>query len=190
MIQDLYIWLHNNPFYKKAEAKPHSDAILQQLLQNALNTSLPVKIYKNSNGKPYVKEPLYFSHSNSRNLYAYVVSTKADVAIDIETIKKHRGVMKLASRYFHTDESQKLNTLSCEDQLAYFYQWWTRKEAWCKLDGGNLWSYLNRSVLTDNLIKTQQGELIQMQQITDIDGFAGTIASSETIKHVWINNIA
>lgn len=190
MIQDLYIWLHNNPFQKKSEAKPHSDAILQQLLQNALNTSHPVKVYQNPNGKPYLQEPLYFSHSNSRNLYAYVLSFEAEVAIDIEAIKKHRDVMKLASRYFHADESQKLNTFSQQEQLSRFYQWWTKKEAWCKLDGGNLWSYLNRSVLTDHFIKTQQGNLIEMNNITGIDGFAATVASTSKISRIWMNNIA
>jgi len=189
MIQDLTIWLHNNPYRKKAEAKPHSDAILQQLLQKALNTSKPVEIFKNNNGKPYLKEPLFFSHSNSQNLYAYVISTVADVAIDVEIIKPHRNVMKLAQRYFHADEAQHLNKETSVHQLKSFYQLWTKKEAWCKLDGGNLWSYLSRSVLINNCIKNQQGDKIQMTNIADIDGFAGTVASTNQVGHIWINNI-
>ncbi len=187
---DLNIWLHNNPYDKKSEAKPHSDAILQQLLQNTLNTSKPVNIFNNTNGKPYINEPLYFSHSNSQNLYAYVISSEAEVAIDLEIIKPQRDVMKLASRYFHAEESHELKQTAAESRMLKFYQWWTRKEAWCKLDGGNLWAYLNRSVLASNSIKTQQGDLIQMTQVTDIDGFAGVVASTANINHIWINNIA
>ena len=190
MSQDLNIWLHNNPFDKKSEAKPHSDAILQQLLQNTLNTSQPVEIYKNTNGKPFIKESVCFSHSNSRNLYAYVISTDAEVAIDIERIRPQHDVMKLAHRYFHVDEQRELNQLTTENQRHSFFQLWTQKEAWCKLDGGNLWSYLSRSVLPNQSLKTQQGDLIQFTDIIGIDGFAGTVASTIEIKHIWINNIA
>lgn len=190
MSQDLNIWLHNNPFKKKAEAKPHSDAILQQLLQNTLNTSRRVQIFKNDNGKPHLKEPVYFSHSNSQNLYAYVISTVAEVAIDLEVIKPQRDMLKLAERYFHVDEGRELKKLTTNEQVKCFYQWWTQKEAWCKLDGGNLWSYLNHSVLSSNNIQTQQGELIQMKDITEVDGFAGTVASTVDIEHVWINSIS
>jgi len=190
MSLNLNIWLHNNPYDKKSEAKPHSDAILQQLLQNTLNTSKPVEIFKNTNGKPYINEPIYFSHSNSQNLYAYVISSAAEVAIDLEFMKPQRDVMKLASRHFHADEWLELKRTPSENRTLKFYQWWTKKEAWCKLDGGNLWNYLNRSVLATNSIKTQQGNLIQMAQINGIDGFAGMVACTQDINRIWINNIA
>ncbi len=190
MSQHLKIWLHNNPYNKKTEAKPHSDAILQQLLQNALNTSKPVLIFKNANGKPYINEPVYFSHSNSHHLYAYVVSTEAEIAIDIERIRPQYDVMKLANRYFHLDEQQELSQLSTKNRTQLFYQMWTQKEAWCKLDGGNLWSYLSQPVLAGHAIKNQQENLIQLTQITDIQGFAGTVASNADINSIWINNIA
>ena len=189
MSQELKIWLHNNPFDKKIEAKPHSDAILQQLLQNTLNTSKPVKILTNSNGKPFIKEPVFFSHSNSRNLYAYVVS-KTEVSIDIEKIKPQRDVMKLAARFFHPDEYRQMSQLTAENRTQMFYQLWTQKEAWCKLEGGNLWSYLNRSAAAENPTLTQQGSLIHLTNITDIDGFACTIASTTEFNHIWINSIA
>ncbi len=190
MSQELEIWLHNNPFDKIIEAKPHSDAILQQLLQNTLNTSQPIKIFKNSNGKPYIKETPYFSHSNSRNLYAYVISNQAEVAIDVEKIDLHRDVMKLAKRYFHPDEWQQLKLLPAKKQPHRFYQLWTKKEAWCKLEGGNLWSYLKRSVLPDNPTRTEQGALIHLINITHIDGFACSIASTTEYNQFWINSIA
>jgi len=186
---ELKIWLHNNPYVKKPEAKPHSDAILQQLLQNTLNTSRYLEIFKNANGKPYVKEPVYFSHSNSKNLYAYVISTDVDVAIDIERIRAKHDFMKLANRYFHDQEKQKLNQLSAKNQSLNFYQMWTQKEAWCKLEGGNLWSYLNRQ-LPCHQLKTQQKDSIHLSNISDICGFSGTVASRKKIDKIWINNIA
>ncbi len=189
MSLELKIWLHNNPYDKKSEAKPHSDAILQQLLQNALNTSSPFKIFKNVNGKPYTNEPVFFSHSNSRNLYAYVISTDAEVAIDIERIRPQHDFMQLANRYFHTSEQQELSQLSAKHKQLRFYQMWTKKEAWCKLEGGNLWSYLNRP-LTDHMLNDQHDNSAFFTNIADIDGFAGTVASLTKISKIWINNIA
>lgn len=190
MSQELKIWLHNNPFTKISEAKPHSDAILQQLLQNTLNTSQPVKIFKNSNGKPYIKEPLFFSHSNSQNLYAYVISDQVEVAIDIEKIKPQRDVLKLVKRYFHPDEYKQLSQLNGINRIHRFYQLWTQKEAWCKLEGGNLWGYLNQQVLSYNTTMSQQGNLIHLTNISNIDGFACTVASTSELNPLWINSIA
>ena len=70
MVREINIWLNSNPYKNKRQAKPYSDAILQQLLKNSLNTSQPLNIKKNSNGKPFVDEPVFFSHSNCRQLQA------------------------------------------------------------------------------------------------------------------------
>ncbi len=189
MSLELKIWLHNNPYDLKSEAKPHSDAILQQLLQNKLNTSSQLKIFKNTNGKPYIREPVYFSHSNSRNLYAYILSTQTEVAIDIEWIRPQHDFMKLANRYFHGSETALLSQLSGKIQQLKFYQMWTQKEAWCKLDGGNLWSYLNRPI-SDHQIDLTNKDKVHLIDIIDIDGFTGTVASRTQINNIWINNIA
>lgn len=189
MDRDLTIWLHNNPYNNKSEAKPHSDAILQQLLQNTLNTSQPVQIFKNENGKPYIKEPVYFSHTNSENLYAYVISTQGEVAVDLEYIKPDRQFMPLAHRYFAADEIELLNSLEPPHNQLKFFQLWTRKEAWCKLDGGNLWAYLKRSVLQAEQLTNQQGTLIHMKHNDQISGFTCALASTHPVKQIWLNSI-
>lgn len=181
MVREINIWLNNNPHKNKRLAKPYSDAILQQLLQNTLNTSQPIQIRKNKNGKPFVDEPIYFSHSNCRQLHAYVITAEHEIGIDVEYINKKRSVLKLASRYFHSAEYQLLAGLPAEERSSMFFKQWTHKEAWCKLDGGNLWSYLNKL----------PGDVpaMYLYDSTLVDGFAVTIACPQKIDKIRINSI-
>ncbi len=181
MAKEINIWLNNNPHKNKQLAKPYSDAILQQLLQNALNTSRPIQIKKNKNGKPFVDEPVYFSHSNCRQLHAYAITTSHEVGIDVEYINKKRSVLKLASRYFHPEESEILANLPEVERPMMFFKQWTHKEAWCKLDGGNLWSYLNKL--------PAEAPGLFLCDSTQVDGFAVAVASPHSINKIRINSI-
>jgi 4'-phosphopantetheinyl transferase len=181
MGKEINIWLHNNPYREKRRAKAHSDAILQQLLQNALNTSESIDIKKGVNGKPYVDQAVYFSHSNSRQLHAYVIELDFEIGLDIEIKKPDRDFLKTAQRYFHPEEHKRLRSASKDQQMAVFYQQWTQKEAWCKLEGGNLWSYLNKLPSADGRIHFCETEVVE--------GFAVTVASKHPIDKVRINAI-
>ncbi len=188
MGREINIWLHNNPYNKKTEAKLHSDAILQQLLQNTLNSSTAVDIYKNTHGKPYLKEPVCFSHSNSKNLHAYVVSSHHEIGIDVEFINRKRNVLKLAQRYFHASEAEYLNRMPKSKIHDHFYVLWSKKEAWCKLEGGTLWSYLKRSVLPDqDIIDAQTGQTIYMLADEKVEGFSCAVATTDKIGKLRIN---
>lgn len=180
MVKEINIWLHNNPYKEKKQAKAHSDAILQQLLQQQLNTSSNIPIKKGSNGKPYTEHPIYFSHSNSQQLYAYVVSD-FEIGLDIEVKKTDRAFLKTAKRYFHPDEYRALKKLDQRQQQQKFYQQWTRKEAWCKFEGGNLWSYLNKLPPADGRIHFCETEVVA--------GFAVTTACEVPINKIRINSI-
>lgn len=189
MVSELSVWLHNNPFKTKQEAKPHSDAILQQLLQNSLNTSKKVNILTNKNGKPYISQAISFSHTNSANLYAYVISKDCEVAIDLEQTKSKGRILKLAKRYFAIKEYDHIKSLHQDAQQLCFFELWTRKEAWCKLDGGNLWAYLKRSVMPGDPMKTSNGKNIFFKNIKQIKGFVGCIASTQKIDQLNLNSI-
>ncbi|MEZ5471593.1 MAG: 4'-phosphopantetheinyl transferase superfamily protein [Marinicella sp.] len=181
MDSEINIWLHNNPYKDKKRAKAHSDAILQQLLQKALNTSNHITIYKGVNGKPFVNHPVFFSHSNSRQLHAYVIHQDFDIGLDVELKKTNRDFLKTAQRYFHPKEYEDLFLVGEAARLETFYQQWTRKEAWCKLEGGNLWSYLNKLPSADAKIHFCETHVVK--------GFAVAIASPEIINKIRINTI-
>ena len=174
------IWLHNNPHTTKRMAKPHSDAILQQLLQNALNTSAPIDILKNQHGKPFIDHPLCFSHANSRQLYAYVLHPTHEISIDLEHISPKRDVMRLAERHFHPSETEALQALSGTAQTRHFYQLWTHKEAWCKLEGGTLWQYMALAVADCPH---------QLYPLPNIRHFTGTVGSVKPLPALRINSI-
>lgn len=181
MAREINIWLNHNPYRDKKKAKPYSDRILQQLLQQALNTSEVIDIHKNSNGKPQTNHPVFFSHSNSKQLHAYVISEHFDVGIDVEHINPERAVMAVAKRYFHPSEYQQMQHTAAEKQLDMFYKQWTQKEAWCKLEGGNLWSYLGQTPDPNTPLYLYHTKLIQ--------GFDMAIASSQAIDNIRINSI-
>lgn len=181
MDHEINIWLTNNPYRDRHQAKACSDAILQQLLKDSLNSSADLTMHKNQNGKPYVKEPVYFSHSNSRQLYAYVVTTSGEVAIDVEWQRADDSYLKLSKRYFTKAEQEYITGGHSDAQADRFYRLWTRKEAWCKLEGGNLWSYLGKAIPeTDGLY---------FYDITGIRGFAACLASEQPIGGCRINNL-
>ena len=181
MDHEINIWLNNNPHRDRHQAKAYSDAILQQLLKDTLNCSADLTMHKNQNGKPYVKEPVYFSHSNSRQLYAYVVTTAGEVAIDVEWQRPDHAYLKLSQRYFTAAEQQYISSGHPDTQADRFYRLWTRKEAWCKLEGGNLWSYLGKAIPnTDGLY---------FHDLTGIRGFAACLASDQPITGCRINSL-
>jgi len=181
MVREINIWLNHNPYKDFKQAKPYSDAILQQLLQNALNTSEQLEIKKNENGKPYVDQPVFFSHSNCRQLYAYVIATDHEVGIDVEYHQKDREILKLAQRYFHPEEYQSLCAKAESDRFGYFYTLWTQKEAWCKLNGGNLWSYLKREPGSEAGLSFSHTSLV--------DQFSVAFATPKKIDKIRINSI-
>jgi phosphopantetheinyl transferase len=182
MDNEIDIWLNINPYHTdRKRAKAYSDGILQQLLKNTLNCSADLRLKKNHHGKPFVDEPVFFSHSNSRQLYAYVVTTCGEVAIDVEWQRADRPLDTLARRYFHPAEQQVITAVDGAEQVERFYQIWTRKEAWCKLEGGNLWTYLNKNIpMTDSL---------HLCDIQSIRGFSACLASEQPITRVRINSL-
>ncbi|WP_198538198.1 4'-phosphopantetheinyl transferase family protein [Marinicella sediminis] len=171
--------MNKNPFTDKKKAKAHSDAILQQLLKNTLNSSTDLQLHKNQHGKPYVDEPVYFSHSNSQQLYAYVITTRCEVAIDVEWQQPDRPLLDLARRYFSAAEYRDIEATEKSEQAFCFYRHWTQKEAWCKLEGGNLWTYLSKQPPSD--------QSIYLQEVNNIDGFSACVASSLPFSQVRIN---
>ena len=181
MGNEINIWLNRNPFTDRKRAKPYSDRILQHLLQNALNTSHALSIHKNPNGKPYVKEPIFFSHSNSHQLHAYVISQQHEVAIDVEAFNHKKSIDQLSKRYFAAAEVKELQALRGAEKTQHFFDLWTQKEAWCKLEGGNLWGYLGKNV--------QENQSFNFYTVNTIKNYAMTLATPGTINKIWINSI-
>lgn len=185
---DVMLWLNHNPQQDNKKAKIYSDGILHQLLHDACPDSASFVIKQNQNGKPYTDAPIYFSYSHSRQTYLYGLSRQGELGLDIERNDKSRDFLTLCERYFHADECRQMKHLSIADRRLFFYRLWTRKEAWCKLCGGVLWYYLGRSVLSNQQTMTDN-QILYLTDLTNIQGYAGALATFYPVHQTYINTI-
>ncbi len=110
------------------------------LLSEAIYRQLGVRITINSSlsGQPFiVEQPIFCSISYSNYSIAVGYSTYGAIGVDIER-HKQRNMNKLVRYCFHTDEINYFNTLVESEQIKWFYQKWTLKEAAAKADGDGI----------------------------------------------------
>ena len=85
-----------------------------------------------SNGKPFIKnENIYFSLSHCNGWAACVISENAMVGIDIEII--HERIKKVATKFLHSTELEKIKTLIEIPSLVQLTLCWAMKEAMYKM---------------------------------------------------------
>jgi len=103
--------------------------LLQFMLPNEDTTSIKYA----SNGKPYLENATQqFSISHCNGYAACVVGEKESVGIDIEMI--HERVQKVAHKFLHSTELEKIKKISTSAQLAQLTFFWAAKEAMYKMN--------------------------------------------------------
>ena len=86
-----------------------------------------------NNGKPYIQNShFHFSVSHCNGYAACIISSKDPVGIDIELIQDRVG--KVAHKFLHATELDKINTLEQADQLKQMTFFWAAKEAMYKMN--------------------------------------------------------
>lgn len=76
-----------------------------------------------------------FNISHSGNKILVAVGFASEVGIDVEKIIPDFDTDGFAEANYHQHEVAHLKLLKNNDETDYFYQIWTRKEAWLKLTG-------------------------------------------------------
>ncbi len=94
-------------------------------------------------GKPrladeFSERPLHFNMSHSGNLAMYAFSRGGELGIDVERIDEKVEVDLLAQRFFSSEETERIRTLSEEERRISFFDSWVRKEAYLKAMGTGL----------------------------------------------------
>lgn len=110
---------------------------------------------RTQHGKPFLaNNSVFFNLSHCNQFAVLAVSTQAEIGVDIETLREH-NFLKIAQRYFHSDELQALNTCEESNRRILFYKLWTLKEAFFKALGGGISTGLNKASfsLTSESIK-------------------------------------
>ncbi len=106
---------------KKRESFAAAKALIDMGVQN---------LRYEENGKP-LADNCYVSISHSGNMVAVCISENP-VGIDIEKIDDKRNFIKLSKRIFRGKELEAFNN---NPTAELFYEIWTQKEAYSKIDG-------------------------------------------------------
>lgn len=106
---------------KKKESFAAAQALLDMGVQN---------LRYEENGKP-IADNCFVSISHSGNMVA-VCTSDNPIGIDIELIDEKRNLEKLSKRVF---KGQELALFENSPTAELFYEIWTKKEAYSKIDG-------------------------------------------------------
>jgi phosphopantetheinyl transferase len=140
--------------------------LLQTLLPEADINSIEYA----ANGKPYfVNERVHFSISHCNGYAACVISDEGPVGIDIELI--HERIKKVAPKFLHKEELEKINTLEQEVQLKEMSFVWTAKEAMYKMNeklGIDFSAHLRVEGLTNNRNGIMAGSILSEAAALDV----------------------
>lgn len=112
------------------EPKQKSSPFLQQVLARYLPEK-NLRIERSECGKPFLLdfEQWQFNVSHSGEKLLIAVSFENPVGIDIETIKPRKALNGLVKKCFSLAEQAYWFSLSENEKMAAFYDFWTRKEA-------------------------------------------------------------
>lgn len=101
-----------------------------------------ILISYNEHGKPYLinHKDTFYNISHSGDWVVCAIGSQ-EVGVDIERIKSNN--LKLAKRFFASEEYEELIRQNESDQANYFCQLWTLKECYVKWRGGGLTIPLN-----------------------------------------------
>ena len=112
-------------------------------------------INRTSLGKPYLVEypNIAFNLSHTQDYFLLVISEHCNLGVDIEKFKSRPNMEGLVNKCFAITERDYWHTVSRQDQLSVFYQFWTRKEAFVKATGGGIVLGLEQCVVDVNNLK-------------------------------------
>lgn len=115
--------------------------LLAQLLATGLDRdfqSIITRLSDRSDGRPCLTgSKVYCSISHSGSAVMAGFSQLAPIGVDIEQ-HRPRDFQRLVREYFHPDEYRAFEDIEPEQQSAWFYRLWTRKEAAIKASGEGL----------------------------------------------------
>ncbi len=118
--------------HPKAQSLSLAGYLLLIYLLKENKIDLNLEIVTSPLGKPYFKqEKIFFNISHSRNIICTALADK-EIGIDIQ-FKKETDFLKIAERFFHKSEIEKIKNSSGSAHL--FYELWTAKEAYLKFKG-------------------------------------------------------
>ncbi|HEY8941503.1 MAG TPA: 4'-phosphopantetheinyl transferase superfamily protein [Cellvibrio sp.] len=140
--------------------------VLGQYLQQA---PASLVFNRSEKGKPYIaNNPLKFNLSHSGHWALLALAQEMELGVDIEQVRNSRDLLGIAENYYHPDEYAQLRQRHGDEQLRFFYQLWTLKEALLKAMGVGISAGLeNLNFDLQNPISVSLSPVLQAQSVTD-----------------------
>ena len=180
----IYLHCYDLNKYKDFNAKGRLQENLSHYLKVAVDK---LQITHNENGKPSI-QGLKFSITHSKHWHIQAFTSSGEIGIDCEYINVNRNYLKLAKRFFHKQEFEKLKALEKTKARKLFYDLWTAKEAVCKAEGGRLWYYLNENYLTNTRYMKKTNKGFYINHFREINNFSLCIAhANNDSKFEFVN---
>lgn len=152
ILENTFISKYTDSKMKEVSLKAWS--YLYQILINDYNIDInDINIIYNDYNKPYLLNTnLYFNISHSYNIIAIIISDN-ECGIDIEYIDETKNIQKLISKI--SSKKELINYYKSQDKIKYFYEIWTKKEAYFKMMGTGIQLKELSSEIDLQLVKTQ-----------------------------------
>lgn len=121
-----------------------SHALVRRALCAYIPTVTPEawRFRRTPTGRPAIADDahawLRFSLTHTDGCAALVVTRDADAGIDLESRARTPDIPGIASRWFTTEEADRVRDAAVPDRLDVFLQIWTMKEAYLKATGVGL----------------------------------------------------
>ena len=142
---------YTQPTHHKEYVHIHAQVryLLAKKLQQAPEQII---INRSPQGKPYLLEypNIAFNLSHTLDYFLLAISENCNLGVDIEYCKYRPNMEGLVNKCFAITERDYWHTLSRQDQLSVFYQFWTRKEAFVKATGSGIVLGLEQCVVDVN----------------------------------------
>lgn len=118
------------------------------LAQYLLVPPATIRFREGPHGKLYLSDypaRLQFNVSHSADMALYAITLDHEIGVDLEWINPNIEIFPLMTRFYTTAEMQAVTALPPGQQIAGFYQVWTRKEAYLKALGAGF-----KRIITDS----------------------------------------
>lgn len=124
-------------FIRGKEEHIASRWLLRKVVGQYLQQSPSTLVFERSaKGKPYIAgSSLQFNLSHSGHWALLALANGMELGVDVEQVKDSRDLLGIAENYYHPEEYAQLQQRQGDEQIRFFYQLWTLKEALLKAMG-------------------------------------------------------
>lgn len=159
----IHHWLDERELKRASGFLKKTDQLNYKLQRYLIKTTLKkelgldnIKLDISSSGKPYlVSSNYHFNISHSKNHLLLGLNAMGPIGVDIECPSPKRNILNLAKRLFNDSEQTRFFSLNKDEQIKYFYQIWTQKEAYLKYLGTGI----NQSLSKINFLEIRNIEI-------------------------------